>query len=338
MMSLPAGDRVVDLIELAYRADIPVLLEGRHGVGKSALLVRAAQRLGIEPIVRDLSLMEPPDLVGIPSVGPEGRTRYAPPAFLPSGGRGLLAFEELNRSSRYMQASCLQLLTARRLNDYLLPAGWLPVASINEAQDGYQVEELDEALLSRFLRIKVVPDRQGWVSWGKAEGRMHTKILEFAEYSPGIFDEPVSNPRSWEYASRFLRLWEESPGRDRDLLAAALSRLVGEHWALAFLQFYEAGRRPLTATEVVDRYPAHRAVLRGWVGAAQLDLVAASLAALQRHLQPQRVYENVVGNPATKRNVERFFADLPAELRRQVRAWLKDRGFGGFAVRGVANE
>ena len=115
MISLPAGDRVVDMIELAYKADLPVLLEGRHGVGKSALLARAAQRLGIDQIVRDLSIMEPPDLVGIPSVAPEGRTRYAPPAFLPSGGRGLLAFEELNRSSRYMQASCLQLLTARRL-------------------------------------------------------------------------------------------------------------------------------------------------------------------------------------------------------------------------------
>jgi hypothetical protein len=334
MISLPAGDRVVDLIELAYKADLPVLLEGRHGVGKSALLVRAARRLGIEPIVRDLSLMEPPDLVGIPSVAPEGRTRYAPPAFLPSGGRGLLAFEELNRCPRYMQASCLQLLTARRLNDYLLPAGWLPVAAINEAQDGYQVEDLDEALLSRFLRIKVLPDRQGWLSWGKAEGRVHEKVLGFVECSPGVFDEPASNPRAWEYVSKFLLSWEEGPGRDRDLLAAALSRLVGEHWALAFCQFYETGRRPLTAAEVVGCYEAYRAVLRRWVSVAQLDLVAASLAALQRHLEPQCVYEDVVGNAVTKRNVERFFADLPAELRRQVRAWLKDRGFGGFALRG----
>lgn len=334
MMTLPAGERVVDLIELAYKGNLPVLLEGRHGIGKSALLARAAERLGVEYIVRDLSLMEPPDLVGIPAAGQDGRTHYATPAFLPSGGRGLLAFEELNRCPRYLQAPCLQLLTVRRLNDYALPPGWLPVAAVNDPQDGYVLEELDEALLSRFLRMKLVPDRQAWVSWGKTEDRVHPKVLAFVEHSPGIFDEPVSNPRSWTYASNFLKCWELAPGREQDLLAAGLAGLVGEKWALAFLQFYGAGRRPLTATEVIDHYRAHRAALKAWVGAAQLDLVAASLGALKRHLEPQRVYEMVVNDAGTKANVEAFFADLPAELRRQVRDWLKDRGFVGLRVPG----
>jgi hypothetical protein len=324
---------VVELIELAYRADLPVLLEGRHGVGKSALLTRAAGRLGIDPIVRDLSLMEPPDLIGIPSIAPDRRTQYAPPAFLPSCGRGLLAFEELNRCPRFMQAPCLQLLTARRLNDYALPAGWLPVAAINDPQDGYLVDELDEALLSRFLRIKVVADRQSWVSWGKAEGEVHPKVVEFVEFSQGIFDEPVSNPRSWEYASNFLKTWEVTPGH-QELLAAGLAGLVGAKWTPAFLQFYQGGRQPLSAEQVIDRYLAHRASLRAWVGAAQLDLVVASLAALRCHLEAQAVYEEVVADRRTKGNVEAFFADLPAELRRQVRDWLKDRGFGGLHVRG----
>jgi hypothetical protein len=332
MISLPAGDRVVELIELAYKADLPVLLEGRHGVGKSALLTQTAERLGIEPLVRDLSLMEAPDLVGIPSVGPEGRTHYATPAFLPSGGRGLLAFEELNRCPRYMQAPCLQLLTARHLNDYALPPGWLPVAAINEPQDGYLVDELDEALLARFLRIKIVAEPTTWISWGRAQGRVHPKILDFVECSPGIFEERMSNPRSWTYASNFLKRWEEAPERDLDLLAAGLAGLVGEHWAVAFVQFYEAGRGPLTADAVVDHYPAYQTALRGWVHAAQLDFVAATLAALQRHLEPQRVYEEVIGNTTKKANVETFFADLPAELQRQVRAWLKDRGFRELRV------
>jgi hypothetical protein len=332
MTPLPAGECVVDVIKLAYQADQPVLLEGRHGVGKSALLARAAETLGVDLIVRDLSLLEPPDLVGIPSVGADGRTHYAPPAFLPSGGRGLLAFEELNRCPRYMQAPCLQLLTSRCLNDYSLPTGWLPVAAINDAQDGYLVEELDEALLSRFLRIKVAADRQAWVAWGKAEERVHPKIVAFAHHSDGLFDEPVSNPRSWVYASNFLKRWEATPERRQDLLAAGLTGLVGETWALAFLQHYLDGRRPLTAEEVVDHYPAHRASLRDWVEAARLDIVTASLAALQRHLEPQRVYEAVAADGGKKGNVETFFADLPAELRRPVREWLRDRGFEALRV------
>ncbi len=123
MNTVPAGQRVIQLIQLAYQSNLPVLLVGRHGVGKSSLLQQAALSLHIGWTVRDLSLKEPPDLVGIPSVGEDEKTHYAAPAFLPSTGQGLLAFGELNRSPRFMQAPCLQLLTDRRLNDYALPGG-----------------------------------------------------------------------------------------------------------------------------------------------------------------------------------------------------------------------
>src|SRR4029453_2154031 len=113
MMTVPAGEHLIELLSLAYKADQPVLLGGRHGVGKSELLAQAAARLGIGFIVRDLSLMEPPDLVGIPKVGKDRKTYYAIPAWLPDVGRGLLALEELNRCPRYMRAPCMQLLTTR---------------------------------------------------------------------------------------------------------------------------------------------------------------------------------------------------------------------------------
>jgi MoxR-like ATPase len=109
------GAPLIALIELAIRADRPVLLHGRHGIGKSEVFAQVANKLGIEFIVRDLSLMEPPDLVGIPQVGTDGKTHYAILTFLPDAGQGLLVFEELNRCPRYMQSPCLQLLTARQL-------------------------------------------------------------------------------------------------------------------------------------------------------------------------------------------------------------------------------
>ena len=46
-----------------------------------------------------LSLLEPPDLVGLPIIE-EGRTRYALPRFLPRVGQGILMLEELNRAER----------------------------------------------------------------------------------------------------------------------------------------------------------------------------------------------------------------------------------------------
>ena len=111
------------MIAVSHRSRRPILLEGPPGVGKSEIVGRVASDLGIECITIDLSLCEPSDLVGLPRL--EGdRTEFVPPATLPRSGEGLLVFEELNRAERFVQGPVLQLLSARRLNSYELPAGW----------------------------------------------------------------------------------------------------------------------------------------------------------------------------------------------------------------------
>src|SRR5438105_172516 len=83
MQSIVAGDSLVKLVEIACRANLPVLLHGMHGIGKSAVMAEAARVLRIDFIELDLSIMEPPDLTGIPHIGSDGRTQYAAPDFLP---------------------------------------------------------------------------------------------------------------------------------------------------------------------------------------------------------------------------------------------------------------
>jgi MoxR-like ATPase len=97
MLTVAAGAPLIELIALCYAARQPILLLGKHGIGKSDLPADAARELGVSFISLDLSLMEPVDLVGIPRIESDGRTHYAPPSFLPSDGSGVLVFEELNR-------------------------------------------------------------------------------------------------------------------------------------------------------------------------------------------------------------------------------------------------
>jgi len=333
-MAIPtvtAGDRVVSLIRWAYEADQPVLLSGKHGVGKSTLLEQAAEILGIRCVVRDLSMMEPTDLAGIPTIGEDGRTRYAPPAFLPADGRGLLAFEELNRCPPYMRAPCLQLLTCRFLNDYQLPPGWLPVAAINPDGEDYHVEELDPALLSRFLQVRVVADPTQWTKWAGRHGRVHKKVTGFVQYTPGIFDDPVSNPRAWTYASNLLRVWEEN-GRNDELLLDGLAGVVGERWARAFLQFYSDKKSPFSADEILEDYAKCRNTVKLWLSDASLDLIAASLESLKGRLKSRGNYEALLGDAAKKENVRQFLFDLPPDLKRQVRSWLKEQGYDQLTI------
>lgn len=335
MLAVRVGDPLVKLVGLAYEADQPVLLHGRHGVGKSETLAQAASSLGIGLVVCDLSLMEPPDLIGIPVVGGDGRTSYARPSYLPGGGRGLLVFEELNRCPRYMQSPCLQLLSYRRLHDYRLPPGWLPCAAVNDPGDveagHYAVDELDPAMLSRFLNVIVEPDAAEWARWARAHA-VHERVIEFVEASPGVFDDPAANPRAWTHAGNLLSKWEGGE-RDMEVLAPALAGVLGDTWAAAFLETYRNERRPLKPDEIINEYPAHRAAFISNVRDGRLDLVAASVETLKRHIQPQPIYDSVVAELTHKGNVESFFGDLPAELRRQVSEWLSERGFDGLTVR-----
>jgi hypothetical protein len=324
MLTVPSGKQALELVKLAYAANQPVLFSGAHGIGKSSLLAQVAQELEIELICRDLSLMEPPDLVGIPARNvDDGRTHYAPPAFLPTTGRGLFVFEELNRSPRYMQCPALELCTNRTLNDYTLPAGWLPVAAINEGS-AYQVDELDEALRSRFLQVRLTADVEAWLDW--AWKKVHPKITRFVQQSEKIFEDHEANPRAWTYASRLLENWEAGDHRD-ELLLAALSGVLSDTWATAFFHFYKDDGAPLSADQIMARYSSHRRLFRAWVKKGRLDLVGASLAALKKRLGKEEVYQFLQDDQLGRTNVERFIADLPADLREQIDAWLQEKGY-----------
>ena len=211
MDTVIAGTPTIELMKLCYAAKQPVLLCGRHGIGKSELLERAAAELKIKYISRDLSLMESVDLTGLPKAIGEV-TKYVPPAFLPTSGSGLLVFEELNRCDRYVRTPCLQLLTARCLNDYQLPEGWLPVAAINPADEDYEVFELDGAMLSRFVQVRVVPDQAEWLEWA-ADNGIHQAVLDYIRKDPTVFESPESNPAPGNVSPTSCWRWIATPIR-----------------------------------------------------------------------------------------------------------------------------
>ena len=323
-MKIKAGPEVIDLIALAHRSNQPALLEGPHGVGKSQLVEQAARKLGIDFLVRDLSLMEPPDLIGLPTMK-NGTTVYAPPAFLPSGGRGILVFEELNRSEKYMMSPCLQLLTARCLNDYRLPDGWLPAAAINPSGGAYDTRELDPALLSRFMRVEVVADVPSWLKWAGGNG-IHPTVQQYVGMVPNVFES--TNPRSWAYASNILFAHEGAGGDDRRTLVAAFAGLVGEMHAKAFAKIYRGGSGGgvPTAENVLRKYPSIRPTLAGWVKAKQTDLLSGVAHGVQVALQNSDLCAEISKSKAMARNLGDFIKDLPADLGRKVRAAAKDGG------------
>lgn len=323
-MKVRSGKEVIDAIKLAYAAGKPVLLEGKHGVGKSNLIEQAAKELGIDCIVRDLSLMEPPDLIGLPTQQ-NGRTSYLPPSFLPDSGNGLLVFEELGRSERFLLAPCCQLLTARTLNDYKLPPGWLCVAATNPSSDGYDTQDLDPALLSRFVRIEVVADAKSWLAWGESAG-IHESVLSFVRQTPDIFAASESNPRAWAYASDVMKAYEAQQQDDENLLTVTLAGIIGESLAVAFVQASLREEDSIPAETVLHHYEKARSRVLHWVRNKNLDLLNATAHNVMVALQSVDVANKVNTMATQSRNLETFLGDLPADIAKQVRKIAKQTG------------
>ena len=328
----PIGRPVIELLALAYRANVPAMLVGAHGLGKSEITGAAAIALGIDIISRDLSLMEPPDLVGLPRLD-GGATTFMPPDFLPreTGRGGFLLIEEINRAPRYMQATCLELLTSRRLNSYRLPEGWLPIACINPKVEGYHVDLLDAALMSRFMRIEVCAAVSHWAAWARQpESKIHPTIVTYVESVPNALDESQggSNPRSWAYPSRMLMAaGAELLDRSPDTIIIALNGLIGPVHTTGLMRLILGTELPLQPNDIVFNWPASQATMHRWRRQGRLDLLAASMRALLQWMRPEGVAEQLRGDVPQRGNVRSFFKTLPGDLADQARGCLMELGY-----------
>jgi energy-coupling factor transporter ATP-binding protein EcfA2 len=313
-MAISIGSDIIDMISIAYQAKQPVLLVGGTGLGKSEILQQAADEFELDYIMRDLSLMEPADLVGMPIIV-SGRTHFAPPSFLPTGGRGLLVLEELNRAQPYMLAPTLELLTARRLNDYVLPPGWLPVAAINPARDGYTgTRQLDAALEARFMRIEVKADKQQWLAWA-GQHDIHPQVIGFVQWMPDVFEAIESNPRAWTAVSSVLKELE-SAKVGKEMQMNCISGLVSDKMATAFLAFLVQGGMQLPETTVLlDCYPDYRELIKKISAkndTAQLNKMVKSVMLTITNPNEQRSAEQ---RRRWCKHLNLLAKDLPAEFR-----------------------
>ena len=210
------------IIEAAAMSDDAVIIEGDAGLGKSAIVKQFATENNYHIETLFLSHNEVGDLVGIPRVIEMGEaliTSWSIPIWLQrmyqasnSGKRCVLFLDELNRAPIDVRQSALQLVLERQIHEHILPVTngvrTLVVAAINPA-DKYQVDELDPALLDRFLHITVEPDAKAWLNWARKE-KINPIVRDFiTEFPDRLCWNPADNgigasPRSWAKLGSFI--------------------------------------------------------------------------------------------------------------------------------------
>ncbi len=281
------ASEIAHALGVLIKARQPVFLWGGPGIGKSAVVYQLATALKIAlQDVRAL-LLDPVDLRGLPFLGPDGRSKWATPDFLPQGGEGILFLDELNAAPAMVQASCYQLVLDRKLGEYTLPEGWSIVAAGNRESDRAVTTRMPTPLRNRFVHLEFEVDTQEWCEWAIQTG-IRPEVIAFLRFRPALlsaFDRDSNafpSPRSWEFVSRILNANPKTK-IEHELIAGA----VGTGAATEFSAFLSTFRN-LPNIDAILLNPHQEAVPDN---AAAQFAVATALAHRASDTNFDRVYQ-----------------------------------------------
>ncbi len=269
---------------------VPTFLWGAPGIGKSSIVKQIADKKNLVFIDLRLALMDPTDLKGIPFYDKDSHTAlWAPPAFLPSDGEGILFLDELNAAPPSVQASAYQLILDRRVGEYELPDGWAIVAAGNRESDRGVTYRMPSPLANRFVHFEMDVDLNDWRDWAYKKG-LDERIISYISYkNEHLFtfdaksdDKSFATPRSWEYVDKILK----SKLADT-LVLNAVSGAVGKDVAVGFLGF----------VKVMGRLPNIESILESGEGeySSEVDvLYALSTGLVSAVLKDEKKLDNLL--------------------------------------------
>jgi hypothetical protein len=155
---------------LVSDARLPVLLRGRHGIGKSQVVYQIGKSLDIPVVERRASQMQEGDLLGLPELI-DGQTRFCPPEWYAQACAEpvLLFLDEVDRATPEVRQGIFELTDSRKLSGHSLHPDTLIFAAVNGGEHGeqYQVGEMDPAELDRWTVFDLEPSTEDWLDWGK---------------------------------------------------------------------------------------------------------------------------------------------------------------------------
>ena len=263
----------VEALGIAVAAQVPVLLWGAPGTGKTSAIRAMAERMGWPCETVIAAIREPSDFAGLPVISPvvgedgESQVRMAPPRWarrLASAGRGLLFLDEISTAPPAVQAALLRVVLERVVGDLPLPEGVVVVAAANPPEQAADGWDLSAPLANRFCHLEwdvepavfaqglvggfaapevpVLPD--GWEA-GIAAAR--SLVSAFVTVRPGLAcDMPADaaragrgwpSPRTWDMAAR---LWAaaRAAGASTEAETALITGAVGEGAGVELLMWH----------------------------------------------------------------------------------------------------
>lgn len=315
-----------------FKANVPTLVHGRHGIGKSQALFQVSQEMTYDhPTLGsqnygfvDLRLgnMEVGDLLGLADFvcdedGNKVATKFMRPSWLPTDpdSCGILFLDEINRARRDVLQAAFQLVLDKKIHEYELPKGWVVVGACNPNTDEYIVTDIgDAAFLDRFCHIKLTPTVAEWIDHAH-EVKFDSDIIDFVRDQPEMlaakgeeFDLEVKpSARSWEFINRLIVA--KAP---INILQELAIGIVGTTAAIAFMESRRSADKPFKAEQVLKEFPkiAKKVKQYGDPKDNRIDILKATCDNLLRHADKRTKDLSTV----ERDNLLGFLKAIPVEM------------------------
>ena len=302
----------------------PILIRGKHGVGKSELVYSMGKKLNLPVVERRASQMTEGDLVGLPSVN-GNRTAFNPPDWFKEACEKpvLLFLDEIDRATIEVRQGIFELTDSRKLNGHKLHDGTRIFAAVNGGKYAaqYQVGEMDPAELDRWSVFDVEPTVEDWLAWAKDNvnpviwdfiNQNHAHLEHKDEYEP---NKKYPSRRSWKRASDVLARANLLNDYHQDIIATAYA-FVGIEAATTLGEFVRNYRKQVVPDDIIKH---------GKFKLVQ-EFTINDHCALIEKMDNDKVL-NVLIPDAQIKNLAQYFVMLPSEAAMKLFKIIGKSGF-----------
>jgi hypothetical protein len=293
----------------------PVLLRGRHGVGKSCVVYQTAEKLGLPVVERRASQMTEGDLVGLPSTDGNCTSFNPPDWYVEACEHAVVLFlDEIDRATMEVRQGIFELTDSRKLNGRALHPDTLVFAAVNGGEHGaqYQVGEMDPAELDRWTVFDVEPTHEDWLDW--ANGKVDELVWDFINNNRnhlehiGEFEPNKVYPsrRSWDRFNECLAqstLLGEDAKENTETIYHLATAFVGFEAAVAFTDFVKTYEKQVSVADILEHGNIEKTATFG----------INEHTALVEKMEIEKIFTDAL--PAEQvANVAAYFVTLPSEV------------------------
>ena len=232
-------------LQFSIANNLPVLIKGKPGIGKSDIITAAATAANAHLIISHPVISDPTDYKGFPFAA-NGQADFLPFGHLRqlinATSKTVFFLDDLWQAPPTVQAAVMQLILARCINEHKLSQHVTFIAATNRREDKAAVSGLLEPVKSRFaaiVELEVSPD--DWVIWA-LNNNMPTELIAFIRFRPDLLDnfqpskDIVNTPTPRTVANVGK---QQNAGLPKDIEFEIFKGAAGEAFAVEYCAFLD---------------------------------------------------------------------------------------------------